>query len=54
MTQQDQTQNQTQIQSQAVKAQQALEALNQAWEYYTPQPIVAFNSPAYDDTPLAA
>ncbi|WP_299921053.1 hypothetical protein [uncultured Pelagimonas sp.] len=36
------------------KAQQALEALEQAWAYYTPEPHPVPVGPAYEDIPLAA
>lgn len=36
------------------KAQMALEALEQAWAYYTPEPRQVATSPVYEDIPLAA
>lgn len=36
------------------KAQQALDALEQAWTYYTPEPPLVSTSPVYEEIPLAA
>lgn len=37
-----------------IDAKAALEVLEQAWAYYTPQPRVVSNAPVYEDLPLAA
>lgn len=39
---------------QNIKAKQALEALEQAYAYFTPEPRPEFKSPAYDEMPVAA
>lgn len=41
-------------QQEITKARQALEALDQAWAYYTPEPRLVSTSPIYEDIPLAA
>ncbi|WP_417206453.1 hypothetical protein [Antarctobacter sp.] len=39
---------------QTTKAQAALEALNQAWAYYTPEKRPESTAAVYEDVPLAA
>lgn len=41
-------------QQQKTSAQAALDALDQAWAYYTPEPRKASDAPVYEDLPLAA
>ncbi|MFW2543378.1 hypothetical protein ACN2XU_12105 [Primorskyibacter sp. 2E107] len=46
--------NEQQSNPQSKSAAAALEALEQAWAYFTPEPRKAGNSPVYEDIPLAA
>ncbi len=39
---------------QKTDAQRALEALDQAWAYFTPEKRVESQAPVYEDLPLAA
>ncbi|CUH77966.1 hypothetical protein [Tropicibacter naphthalenivorans] len=39
---------------QKTPAEQALEVLEQAWAYFTAEPIKASDAPVYEDLPLAA
>ncbi|WP_255446333.1 hypothetical protein [Tropicibacter alexandrii] len=39
---------------QKTPAELALEALEQAWAYFTPEPRKPSESPVYEDLPLAA
>ncbi|WP_281421430.1 hypothetical protein [Mameliella sediminis] len=36
------------------KAQEALEALDQAWAYFTPEKRIESQAPVYEELPLAA
>lgn len=39
---------------QKTPAQSALDALDQAWAYFTPEPLKPSTVPVYEDLPLAA
>ncbi|KHQ55243.1 hypothetical protein [Mameliella alba] len=45
---------QEQQKTSAQRALEALEALDQAWAYFTPEKRVESKAPVYEDLPLAA